>query len=115
MPTGEKYGQYTIWLKWGLIILAIEYGLLSWNKGSALDAATIAFTRWQCFQGAGQTEDMKILRAINDFINKYGDSRFSLISPYEPNNKPVNNRAGWYKDTEKQRIFMFSSTGLRRL
>jgi len=93
--------------------LAIEYGLLPWDKNSALDAATIAFTRWQHFQGVSQTEDMKILRAIIDFINKYGDCRFSLIFPYKPDNKPVNNLAGWYKHTDEQRVFMFSSTGLQ--
>lgn len=99
--------------------LGIEYGLLPWTKNSALDAATMAFTRWQQFQGAGQTEDMKILRAISDFISKHGDSRFSpIFSPeniplYEADKKPVNNRAGWYKDAGKQRVFMLTPAGLQ--
>jgi len=91
--------------------LAIEYGLLPWGEGSTLEAANIAFTRWQKFQGIGQTEDQKILQALNDFTDRHGDSRFSSLLNY-PNEKPVPNRAGWYKDTDKGRVFMFTAGAL---
>lgn len=86
--------------------LGIEYGILPWKKGSASNAALIAFKRWQAFQGPAQTEDQKILQAIDSFINRYADSRFSDI------NGAVLNRAGWYKNVEGKRIFMFTGDGL---
>jgi putative DNA primase/helicase len=92
--------------------LGVEYDLLPWNKGSVLDAAYIAFMRWQKFQGVEQTEDQKILNAISDFIDKHGDSRFSAAN--ESNEKTVYERAGWYKDTDdKGRIFMLTSSALQ--
>lgn len=92
--------------------MAIGYGLLPWEIGSALDATMIAFKRWQTFQGASQTEDSKILESINSFINKHGDSRFSLM-PYHAEDKSVLNRAGWYRDSAGKRIFMFTPTALQ--
>lgn len=91
---------------------AIGYGLLPWKVGSVLDATTIAFKRWQTFQGASQTEDSKILESISGFINKHGDSRFSII-PCHAEDKSVLNRAGWYRDVVGKRIFMFTPAALQ--
>lgn len=93
--------------------LGINYNLLPWRKGSALEAAYIAFMRWQKFQGIEQTEDQKILNAISDFIDKHGDSRFSSATN-ESDEKTVYDRAGWYKDiADKGRIFMLTSSALQ--
>jgi putative DNA primase/helicase len=88
--------------------LGIEYGLLPWKEGSALEAAYIAFTRWKEFQGAGQTEDQKILNSVRDYIDRHGDSRFS---PHD-NNEKIYERAGWYKTTDERRVYMFTSVAL---
>jgi len=91
--------------------LAIEYGILPWEKTSAWDAALIAFQRWQKFMGPGQTEDSQILQAVSDFIAKHGDSRFS---PHrEQEDRPIQNRAGWYKDTDQGRVYMFFPVALK--
>lgn len=90
--------------------LGIEYGILPWTEGSALDAALEAFIHWQDFQGGSQTEDQKIVQSISSFIDKYADSRFSLLPGVD--SKIINDRAGWYKDGATGRIFMFTSTGL---
>lgn len=92
--------------------IAIGYGLVGWGVGHAINAAMIAFKRWQIFQGASQTEDSKILDSISDFICKHGDSRFSLL-PHHAEDKSVLNRAGWYKDYASKRIFMFTSAALQ--
>ena len=85
--------------------LAIEYNLLPWHAGSVINAATIAFQRWQSLIGSGQTEDNQILQSISDFIAKYGDSRFSHT--HEHQDRAIHNRAGWYKDTPQGRTYMF--------
>jgi len=90
--------------------LGIEYGLLPWQEGSSLDAVCKAFARWQEFQGAAQTEDKKILQAISSFVDKYGDSRFSS---QHDGSKTIYERAGWYKETNGKRTYMFTDTGLQ--
>jgi len=91
--------------------LGIEYGLLPWKEGSALDSTYIAFKRWREFQGVTQTEDQKILQAISAFIDKHGDSRFSSTDNLE--NKTIHERAGWYKNTDDGRLYMFTAVGLQ--
>lgn len=91
--------------------LAIEYGILPWEKTAAWDASLIAFERWQSFLGPGQTEDNQILHAVSDFIAKHGDSRFSAHREHE--DRPIINRAGWYKDTAQGRVYMFFPVALK--
>lgn len=91
--------------------LGIEYKILPWKEGSSLDAAFKAFLHWQDFQGSSQTEDQKILQFITSFIDKYGDSHFSVLPDID--NKIIHDRAGWYKDKDGGRIFMFTATGLQ--
>ncbi len=90
--------------------LAIEYGLLPWEPGSMLQATLTAFQRYQTYQGPGQTEDSQILQAISDFIAKHGDSRFS--AHHERIEDTIHNRAGWYKDADIGRVYMFLPVAL---
>ncbi len=90
--------------------LALEYGLLPWEPGSMLEATLIAFKRYQTYQGPGQTEDTQILQAISDFIAKYGDSRFS--AHHERIEGTIYNRAGWYKDADIGRVYIFLPVAL---
>jgi putative DNA primase/helicase len=85
--------------------LAIEYDLLPWEKGAAFEAALLAFKRYQTYLESSQTEDSQILQAVSDFIAKHGDSRFSSVSEHPE--KSVQNRAGWYKNDDKGRVYMF--------
>lgn len=92
--------------------LAIGYGLLPWEAGSGLDAVLEAFKRWQGFQGKAQSEDERILYSIRDFINRFGDCRFSTIH----DDRPVTNRAGYYKgEINDARIYMFFPTTLQEV
>jgi putative DNA primase/helicase len=94
--------------------LAIEYALLPWKDGSAFKAAHAAFQRWQTFIGPAQTEDRQILEAVSNFIAKHGDSRFSPQYPDHAlyNDKTIQNRAGWYKVVNDERVYMFFSVAL---
>ncbi|MFO1257260.1 MAG: DUF927 domain-containing protein [Gammaproteobacteria bacterium] len=91
--------------------IAIEYQLLPWEQGSAFEAALIAFKRYQSYMGSSQTEDSQILQAVSDFIAKHGDSRFSSISEHPE--RSIQNRAGWYKNDEQGRVYMFFPVALK--
>lgn len=101
---------------------ATEYGLTGWQEGEALEAVIELFNAWRNFRGQGQTETRQILQGIRHFIDRHGDSRFSGIGqestiPYRGDNidqRPVvRDRAGYWKDTDKGRIFLFNSSALQ--
>lgn len=100
---------------------ATEYGLTGWQEGEASEAAIELFNKWRDFRGQGQTEMRQILQGILHFIDRHGDSRFSGIDQkeivYEGDNidqRPVvRDRAGYWKDTDRGRIFLFNSSALQ--
>ncbi|KTC81712.1 DUF927 domain-containing protein [Legionella brunensis] len=101
---------------------AMEYGLTGWQQGEALEAAIELFNVWREFRGQGQTETRQILQGIRHFIDRHGDSRFSGLEQetkaiYQGDNidqRPVvRDRAGYWKDTDKGRIFLFNSPALQ--
>lgn len=106
----EKRAAYTFSLIALAGELAITYRLLPWKRGSVIEGSKLAFKRWQRLLGAAKTEDHLILGAINDFIAKYGDSRFSTLD--DPENKSIHNRAGWYKNTAQGRTYLFFPVSL---
>src|SRR5690606_24930288 len=94
--------------------LATGAGIVCWEKGQAANAAMQAFSLWrdQRATGGRNAEDIAILRAINDFIDKHGDSRFSYIDEKETT-RLVLNRAGYLDRSEESTIYLFTSSGLR--
>ncbi|MBK1656035.1 DUF927 domain-containing protein [Allochromatium vinosum] len=95
--------------------LAVEWGIAPWKEGEALDAAALAFRLWRDHRGKGQTETRQILQAVRDFISRHGDARFSPLHPLRDDGLEitVRDRAGWWKDREEGRVFLFTSAGLR--
>jgi putative DNA primase/helicase len=90
--------------------LATEYGITGWQEREAFDAAMLGFKLWREFRGQGQTEDRQILKAISDFIARYGDSKFSPLDDKEVH---VQDRAGYWQDNPKGRVFLFNPPGLQ--
>ncbi|MGR6106298.1 MAG: DUF927 domain-containing protein [Candidatus Nitrosoglobus sp.] len=91
--------------------LGIEYGLLPWNRDEALNAAAIGYQLWREFRGEGQTEDKQILQAVEDFLTKHGDSRFSYYKDFSAS---IRDRCGWStKDATEETVYMFTSAGLK--
>ena len=91
--------------------LATEYNVTGWGEGAALAAAQTCFEKWRNHRGTGATEDKVILEAIRDFIDRFGDSRFTLLID---NNTTISaSRAGWYSSSYDERTYLFSSAGLK--
>ncbi|MHB1516500.1 MAG: DUF927 domain-containing protein [Acidiferrobacteraceae bacterium] len=89
--------------------VATEYGLTGWREGDALDAATHGFQSWLSTRGDGNDEKRQILEKVSDFIERHGDGRFSS----ELASVPLRDRAGWYRDTEQGRVYLFTAEALR--
>lgn len=96
--------------------LATHYKLTGWKKGEANAAAQACFRSWlEGFGGAGNAEERAIIRELKDFIDRHGDSRFSDASGNSEisHDRPVINRAGYYRQEAGGRIYLFTSGGLR--
>lgn len=95
--------------------IATSAGIVPWQPGQAVNAAARAFGYWRqqratCGRSA---EDAAILRAVADFIDKHGDSRFSDINASAEAPIVVHNRAGYWSGIGASRLFLFTSSGLR--
>jgi putative DNA primase/helicase len=90
--------------------IATEYGLTGWPTGEALQAATIGLQAWRSMRGGSNNDERNAIpNQILEFIEKHGDSRFSN-SKTDTN---VRERAGWWEDKDDERIYYFTSAGLR--
>lgn len=95
--------------------LAIVYGIVPWQAGSAVESAGMIYQSWKAFRGTGNTEDQQILKAVQEFIERYGEARFSpLKSDFRPS-IPPNDRAGYWKDGVNGRVYCFFPTALERI
>jgi putative DNA primase/helicase len=102
--------------------LAIEWGILPWNKGRALIAAIEIFHHWKQTQpeSTRSKETQQILKAVYDFIQTYGAcfSDIDWVPMHDPygrltNAEPViHERAGYWKDVGGKRIYLFTAKGL---
>ncbi len=94
--------------------LATTYGVTGWTTGQATEAAAECFRAWLAERGelAGNLERAQVLEKVQGFIERHGDSRFSVIGA-ELGAMLIHNRAGWKEDTSGGRVYLFSAEGLR--
>jgi putative DNA primase/helicase len=97
-------GQVTrVARRFGLIAaageLAIQFGILPWRKGSAIEAVKTIFKKWHEGRpaGKGPAEIENGITQVAMLINMYGDSRFESPTSTE-GQRPVHERWGWQKD-----------------
>lgn len=82
---------------------AIEWGLVAWKKGEALQAAITCFKCWVAKRGGtGSHEDNAILAQVMLFIEQHGHSRFQNI---ETPQAPCLNRVGCRKSIEQGSVY----------
>lgn len=104
--------------------LATEYGVTGWPPGEATQAAAEGFKLWRSLRGRGNDERRQILERVCDFIERHGDGRFSRAHAPDENQMfngdpdhcgapMVRDRAGWWRDTDGAREYLFTSEGMR--
>lgn len=92
--------------------MAAAWDIVPWASDEPARAAIHAFNLWRSRRPAGgqNAEHGAILRAVSDFIDRHGDSRFSSI---EGSADIVRDRAGWWKPDGDRRRYLFTPGGLR--
>ena len=91
--------------------LATDYGLTGWVVGAAGEAAAHGFKMWQSMRGKGNDERRQILQRVSGFIERHGDGRFSDADT--TNDVQIRDRAGWWRDTNGGREYLFTTEGMR--
>ncbi len=91
--------------------LATEYGITGWPEGESIKAAAIGFTAWRSIRGKGSDERRKVLEQVSSFIDRHGDGRFSDAE--YTGETAVRDRAGWWRDSMGERLYLFTATGLK--
>jgi putative DNA primase/helicase len=91
--------------------LATEYGVTGWQEGQALAGVYECFEVWREHFGGGDMEDRQVLQSVKDFIDRFGDSRFSNMSS-DDQTKSVD-RAGYWSGTENGRVYLFNDYGIK--
>jgi len=90
--------------------LATAYGITGWPEGAAQSAATQAFAAWRAMRGKGNDERRQIIDRLAGFIERHGDSRFSNSAD---DDATIRERAGWWRDEDGGRVYLFNADGLR--
>ena len=95
--------------------LAIEWGIVPWEKGEALTSAIAIFGHWRIAQPRSPKgkEHVQIAELITDFVDKHG-SRFCDIHSVNPDMFTIRDQAGYWEDfVDGGRIYLFTSVGLK--
>lgn len=91
--------------------LATEYGITGWKEGDAIEAARLGFDSWTSTRQGGNDEIQKMVEAISEYIEKYGDARFTPLLFDEKSR--IIERSGFFRDKDGDRQYLFNSSGLR--
>jgi uncharacterized protein (DUF927 family) len=103
--------------------LARGFGIFPWEKNAAINACVALFDRWKGLTIAKEAASpaSKLLSILADFIERFGDDRFSDIDDkFVPAHTPKD-RAGYWKsinigskeDPINKRVYFFTSSGLK--
>lgn len=92
--------------------LATSYGITGWQSGMAIDAAKLLFNEWRKHRPSGNQEAPAMLEAVRDFIDRHGGARFENRD-HDDGNNIIRDRAGWFEDTDKGRVYLFTNGGMK--
>ena len=91
--------------------LATEYGLTGWCAGMALDNALICYQQWRNHRGAGNTEQRQILDLVSNYVETFGDARFTNTT--DDKTRLNGMRSGyWRKSDNDSKEWLFTKAGL---
>jgi putative DNA primase/helicase len=87
---------------------------LPWPKNAASDAAAVCFQAWLEKRGGSEAHEIVAgIAQVRRFIERYGESRFSLVSGEENQSNDfltVSNRAGWRRHGTSDDIWEYLIT-----
>jgi putative DNA primase/helicase len=91
---------------------AVEYGILPWPVGSAIEAAAEMFKTWKAGREvAGNSEPRQIKNAVRDFVERHAARFERLDVGYgERSQFQVRDRAGW---VEGEGVYFFTAGGFK--
>lgn len=100
--------------------LAIEWGIVPWEKDEARISAITIFGHWRAAQPRSPKgkEHAQIAELITDFVDKHGNSRFCDIHSVDSDVFTIRDQAGYWEDLVEDlvtcgRIYLFTSVGLK--
>lgn len=98
-PEGADNQVLRVLDRFGLVAaageLAIQFGIVPWEKGEAIKAAKVCFDAWfEDRGGADAGEDLAAIAAVSFFIEKHGEARFEPAAG-TADGFPIRDRAGW--------------------
>lgn len=78
--------------------IAIHLGILPWDRGEAVSAASTIFAGWiEARGGAGAAEDRAAIEQVAEFISTHGNSRFQPMDGCD--GTVIHNRAGFKRES----------------
>ena len=90
--------------------LAIKYGVVCWNPGTAIASAVLCFNSWlEDKEGVGDEENRQILEHVKTFFELHGHSRFFDLDGFKDQKVP--NMAG-YKSVYRNAVTFFVSPSI---
>ncbi len=90
--------------------LATEYGITGWKSGDALKGTQECFSQWRLDFGKGDIEEAKCLQDVKDFIERFGDSKFS---PHNSDERIIDRAGYYYLNDKNQTVYMLNDVGMR--
>jgi putative DNA primase/helicase len=90
--------------------LATQYGVTGWPEGAALAAALQCFGDWRGYRGEGDTEPQHIKTAVADYIEKFGDARFTST---DDDTRLHGERSGYWREDSQGRQWLLTESGLK--
>jgi putative DNA primase/helicase len=91
--------------------LATEYGVTGWQTGQALQGVYECFEVWREHFGGGDMEDRQVLQSVKDFIDRFGDTRFTSTESKESTKST--DRAGYWLDNDNGRVYLLNDYALK--
>jgi putative DNA primase/helicase len=92
--------------------LATEYALTGWQEGQAMKAALQCYTAWRAHRGEGDSEGIQILKAVQGYLEVYGDARFTHVND---ETRLHGERSGyWRNDENGAKEWLLTASGLAR-
>lgn len=93
--------------------LATHYEVTGWERGYATKVMAGMFQSWLASVGNVPLEKQQIIQKVRNFIERYGNSRFSSKDG-SPTDRFITDRAGWWEQSkDNERVYLFHSVGLR--